>query len=77
MATMVQEIGYPVTATAPAIPIEQDEALEIFDRAARYFLNMSGPEFLDAWSAHRFGDDPDTVPGVMEVASLIPLLARR
>ena len=46
---------------------------DAFDSAARYFVKMSGDEFVLAWSAGRFHDpDPDCHPGVMEAASLAP-----
>ena len=53
--------------------ITKNQALAVFDSACRYFLQMSGPEFLDAWSAGQFENESDR-PGVMEVASLMPLL---
>lgn len=48
-----------------------EEAFDVFDKAARRFLKMSGKEFLDKWN-NGFFTDPDSIPGVMEVASLIP-----
>jgi hypothetical protein len=57
------------------VTISDQEAATIFDEAAKYFLGMSGTEFLEAWSSGRF-ENPDTMPGVMEVASLIPLFSR-
>jgi hypothetical protein len=48
------------------------EVAEIFDIAARRLLRMSGKEFVEKWNSGYFGPDPDTQPGVMEVASLMP-----
>lgn len=52
-----------------------EEGRELFDRAARYYLNMSGEEFISKWDAGEF-DDPDdrtkNPPEVMEVAMLLP-----
>lgn len=56
--------------------ISEEQALAIFDSTARHYTGMSGLEFLEAWSSGKFGPDPDSQPGVMEVASLIPILAR-
>jgi hypothetical protein len=48
---------------------EQGRAL--FDRRARYYLHMSGEEFVRAWDAGEFDDDPDR-PEVMSVVMLLP-----
>jgi hypothetical protein len=50
-----------------------EEAWDVFDRAARDDLSMSGEEFLRRWDAGAFRADPDQ-PGVMDVAMLIPLV---
>lgn len=50
-----------------------EEAWDVFDRAARTDLHMSGQEFLRRWYAGAFHADPDQ-PGVMDVAMLIPLV---
>ncbi len=49
-----------------------EEGLELLDRQARRHLNMSGVEFVEAWRAGKFDDDPDR-PEVMRVAMLVPL----
>jgi hypothetical protein len=43
----------------------------LVDRAARYYLNMSVDEFLDAWEHGRF-ENPDR-PEVLRVALLLPV----
>ncbi len=52
-----------------------EEGRELFDRAARHYLDMSGEEFVRRWDAGEF-DDPDdrtkNPPGVMSVAMLLP-----
>ena len=50
-----------------------EEAWDVFDRAARNDLRMSGKEFLRRWDVGAFCADPDQ-PGVMDVAMLIPLV---
>ena len=53
--------------------ISPSEAVGMVDTAARRYLRMSGPEFVQAWNEGRW-PDPDAVPGVMRVAGLLPLL---
>jgi hypothetical protein len=48
-----------------------EEARELLDRQARRHLGMSGEEFVAAWFAGHFADDPDR-PEVMRVAMLLP-----
>lgn len=49
-----------------------EERLAIFDRAARFYLHMSGDQFLQTWEAGAFADDPDR-PEVVSVYLLSPL----
>lgn len=48
-----------------------EESWEGFDHAARLYLHMSGEDFLRAWDAGEFDEDPDR-PEVMRVAMLRP-----
>jgi hypothetical protein len=57
--------------------LTDDEALAIFENAARYYLNMSGEEFLQAWNEGRFRDRACTDSGVAWVSTLIPLVEPR
>jgi len=50
--------------------LSEDEGKDLFDRAARFYLQMSGEEFIKAWDAGKFVD-PDQ-PNVMAVAMLLP-----
>jgi hypothetical protein len=45
----------------------------VFDRAARKLLGITGREFVSRWNNGDFGPDPDRLPGVMEVAALMPM----
>ena len=54
--------------------ISTTEAADVFDNAARKLLGISGAEFIEKWNTGYFGPDPDALPGVMEVASLMPSL---
>jgi hypothetical protein len=49
-----------------------EEGRELLDGMARSYLGMSGEEFVRAWDAGEFEDDPDR-PGLMRVAMLVPL----
>jgi hypothetical protein len=55
------------------IDLTEEQAHELLDRAARRYLNMSAEEFITAWDAGKFDDDPDQ-PDVMYVAMLLPLV---
>ena len=61
-------------AEVPGVTIKEVSAEEghaILDRAARRYLNMSAEEFIAAWNAGQFDDNPDR-PEVMRVAMLLP-----
>jgi hypothetical protein len=51
--------------------LSQDEGEALFDRQARYYLSMSGDEFLRKWYSGEFADQPED-RNVMLVASLLP-----
>ncbi len=58
------------------IHMTRDEARTLFDESARYWLDMSGDEFLRKWRSREFGD-VDNHPNdlrIMEVASLLPFV---
>jgi hypothetical protein len=46
-----------------------EEGKEMLDREARRLLNISGDEFIRAWEAGEFDDQPET-PAVMRLALL-------
>lgn len=54
----------------PVRYLSQQEAWEMFDRQARQCLDMSGEEFIRAWEAGEFDDDPDA-PHVQWVAMMM------
>ncbi len=62
-----------VDAGVPEHVLSEEEGRASFDRAAWYWLNMSGDEFLRCWDAGKW-DDPDDYPEVMAVAMLLPLV---
>jgi hypothetical protein len=61
-------------------PVEEltlKEARQLFEENARYWMGMSGHEFIRMWRNGAFGDvdhHPDHLR-LMEVASLLPLVA--
>jgi hypothetical protein len=52
--------------------LTREEGRALLDREARRYLDMSAEEFIRAWEAGKFDDDPDR-PDVMYVAMLLPL----
>jgi hypothetical protein len=66
----------PATETAPQPHlVNPAESREIFDRAARRYLGISGDEFIAAWEAGELDDDAER-PEVARVAMLLPLVGR-
>lgn len=53
-----------------------EEARELFDRMAWYYLQMSGDEFLCRRDGGEYQDDPDNSPQVMSLVLLLPLVGR-
>jgi hypothetical protein len=51
--------------------LNEQEAWDLLDRRARFYLNMSADEFMHAWDAGEFNEDADR-PEVMRVAMLLP-----
>jgi hypothetical protein len=49
------------------------EAWDVFDQAARRYLDIGGDEFLRRWDAGDY-PDPDAQEGLMSVVMLIPLV---
>ena len=55
------------------IDLTEEQAYALLDREARRYLGMSAQEFITAWEAGKFDEDPDR-PDVMYVAMLLPLV---
>jgi hypothetical protein len=65
-----------VVENAPEVhELTEDQAWDIVDRRARQYLGMTADDFIRAWEAGEFDDDPDR-PEVMRVAILLPLVGR-
>ncbi len=43
----------------------------MFDRQAKRYLKMSGPQFIEKWDAGKFNGKTDT-PAVIRLAMLLP-----
>ena len=50
--------------------LSEEQAWELFDKAARYYLDISGDEFLERWDSGYY-EDPDQ-PEIMSVVVLLP-----
>lgn len=51
--------------------LTDEQSWELFDRASRHYLRISGKEFVDRWESGYY-EDPDAEPGVMSVVMLLP-----
>lgn len=51
--------------------LTDEQSWELFDRAARHYLDISGEEFLSRWESGYY-EAPDSEPGVMSVVILLP-----
>jgi hypothetical protein len=51
--------------------LTREEGLALLDREAQRSLHMSAEQFIKAWEAGDFDEDPDR-PDVMYVAMLLP-----
>ena len=54
------------------VELNEEEGRKLFDEVARYWLDMSGEDFLKAWDAGEFAGREDTTE-VINVAILIPM----
>jgi hypothetical protein len=63
----------PPITTNGHIDLTEEQAYALLDREAHRYLGMSAKEFIAAWEAGQFDDDPDR-PDVMYVAMLLPLV---
>ncbi len=53
--------------------VNRKQGLKMVDSAARFYLKMSGKEFIRRWQAGEFGNPDDPYrPDVTAVATLLP-----
>lgn len=55
--------------------LTDEQSWELFDEAARFYLDLSGEEFLHWWESGEF-ENPDQ-PEVMSVLMLLPFAQER
>lgn len=55
--------------------VSEEEGKALFDERARFYMKMSGDEFLRRWDAGEWKDDPDQ-PGVMTMLMFMPFAGR-
>ena len=53
--------------------LNEEQAWDLFDGAAEFYLGISGKEFVERWDAGYYDADPDE-PNVVDVATLLPLI---
>jgi hypothetical protein len=51
--------------------LTEEEGLALFDNAARFYLGISGEEFVERWDSGYYDEDPDH-PDVVDVVMLLP-----
>ena len=51
--------------------LTDEEGWSLFDKAARFYLNISGKQFIERWESGYYDKDPDD-PNVVEVTMLLP-----
>lgn len=51
--------------------LTDEEGRALFDNAARFYLGISGVEFVERWDSGYYDEDPDQ-PDVVDVVMLLP-----
>lgn len=64
-------MGKTVQTNGHIKELSPDEGMRLFDNAAKYYLEISGQEFLERLEAGEF-DDPDADPNIAQVLALVP-----
>lgn len=64
-------MGNTVQTNGHIKELSPEEGMRLFDNAAKYYLEISGQEFLERLSTGEF-DDPDVDPDVAQVLALVP-----
>jgi hypothetical protein len=60
-------------AACGVVQLSESEAVTLFDKIAMQHMHMSGEEFLKRWDAGEYeGRDWDSIPGLAEVAMVLP-----
>jgi len=56
--------------------LTEEQSWKLFGRAVRYYLDLSGEEFLARWESGQYGD-PDAEPGRTSGVMLLPFARSR
>lgn len=51
--------------------LTDEEGRALFDNAARFYLGISGEEFIERWDSGYYDEAPDH-PDIVDVAMLLP-----
>jgi hypothetical protein len=51
--------------------LTDEEGRVLFDNAARFYLGITGEEFIERWDSGYYSEEPDH-PDVVDVAMLLP-----
>ncbi len=60
----------PISKNGSIEVLDDKESAELFERAAKYYLDMSSEDFLEMYKAGKF--DEEEVEGAEEVIALMP-----
>ncbi len=52
--------------------VSDSEAFEVFDRVVRHEMDITGVEFLRRHDAGAYEVDPDSIPGLPAVLTVLP-----
>lgn len=64
-------MGKTVQTNGHIKELSPEEGMRLFDNAAKYYLEISGQEFLERLNTGEF-NDPDVDPDVAQVLALVP-----
>ena len=70
---MAAEILATTATNGDVRELSRAEGWELLDREARRYLHMDAAQFIKAWEAGEFDEDPDR-PDVMYIAMLLPFV---
>lgn len=54
--------------------LTDEEGRALFDNAARFYLGISGDEFIERWNSGYYDDEDPEHPDIVDVAMLLPFV---
>ncbi len=57
---------------APVEEVSDQDAFEVFDGIVRHEMNLTGEVFLERYDHGGYDVDPDSVPGLAAVLTVLP-----